>query len=144
MAIYLWAWALRVGKRSFGVTIACLHSHPSLSLVLDPVFQRFAGIFKKAKQTKRKSDQVMCLIPLGLLTVLRIKPQALYDLTLHPPPGLSSIRPAAQCHSSASSTVTFGGGTPCHPAVLWFHDPESESHAWSCVCAEVNHWRPRI
>ena len=144
MAIYLWAWALRVGKRSFGVTIGCLHSHPSLSLVLDPVFQRFVGIFKKAKQTKRKSDQMMCLIPLGFLTVLRIKPQALYDLTLHSPPALSSIRPAAQCHSSASSTVTFGGGTPCHPAVLWFHDPESESHAWSCVCAEINHWRPRI
>ena len=69
---------------------------PLLSPVLDLVFQRFAVIFKKAKQTKRKSDQVMCLIPQGLLTILRIKstgPRMTWPL--RPPPTLSPTQPAA-------------------------------------------------
>lgn len=69
---------------------------PLLSPVLDLVFQRFAAIFKKAKQTKRKSDQVMCLIPQGLLTIRRIKSTGPgMTWPLHPPPTLSSTQPAA-------------------------------------------------
>ena len=118
-----------------------------LSPVLDLVFQRFSVIFKKAKQAKRKSDQVTGLIPQGLLTTLRIKSTS---------PGMSgpctlplpSLKPtySVQCDGSGSSPDAFREGQwalgeTCHAGILWFCDLESESHVWSCGCAEINCWR---
>ena len=120
-----------MGMGSFGVTIVqtFFFFFPQTSLcflspVLDLVFQRFAVIFKKVKQTKRKSDQVTCLIPQGLLTTLRVNPQAQVCLAPVPCP-CPACSPPTQCNAMVQAAHLMhsekGSGPLGNPAMLAFY-----------------------